>query len=171
MTSKPKVAPLVAPAATDAYTIVTVQEDRDNDKTEPLSLEEIDKHITRDFEPIIMFDNVLTMNDGFAVTQSDIDNSVFIPTPKTVRRADRFPIVLLVAKTINGVPLARPLVCLLDTGSTGCLMKRSALPHGSQAIETRTKTVHTTTQGNHTCNEIAYVNAATLPEFDAQRTI
>lgn len=75
-------------------------------------------------------DNIDEMIDVFAnqiqldpdkYTQKKNDHMFVIPTQKRTQRANLAPIVLLKARSINGQLCNRPFICLLDSGSTGCL--------------------------------------------------
>ena len=57
---------------------------------------------------------------------------VFIPTAKALwsKTNDVAPIVMVKVKTINSIQVARPLVCLLNTGNTGTTIQSRALPPG-----------------------------------------
>ena len=81
---------------------------------------------------IDMFANHIEMNDGYEVTQDDIDKQFVIPVPKQTARSKLIPIVMLSVKYVNGVPTSRPFTALVDSGSTGCLYNRRALPYGAQ---------------------------------------
>ena len=64
-----------------------------------------------------MKDAMLTEEDEQALHEA----FVFIPTVKTVRfkTSDVAPIAMVKVKTINKIQVAMPLVCLLDSSSTG----------------------------------------------------
>ena len=55
---------------------------------------------------------------------------VFIPTAKAVRSktSDIAPIAMVKVKTINKIQVDRPLVCLLNTGSTGTMIQVGHCP-------------------------------------------
>ena len=137
MTPNYPVAPDSAIDAMGAYTIkvktVNLDEATADKKQTKLNTKDFDSVIDEFTNAIEMFPNTVTMNDGYEITQEDIDNAFVIPTPKTqIKRADRFPILLLNCKTINGTPSTRPLLALLDTGSTGCLLNQRSLPFGAK---------------------------------------
>ena len=73
-------------------------------------------------------DDFLNKEDEQALQES----FVFIPTVKAVRSktSDVAPIAMVKVKTINTIQVDRPLVCLLDTGSTGTLIQARALLPG-----------------------------------------
>ena len=73
--------------------------------------------------------------------------------------------MLLKIKTINYVPVTRPLIALCDSGSTGTLIKDSSLPFGAKPIITDHVTVSTTTQGKHEWNGTTFMEHIQLPEF------
>ena len=60
------------------------------------------------------------------------ESFVFIPIAKAVwsKTSDVAPIAMVKVKTINKIRVDRPLVCLLDTGSTGTMIQARALPPG-----------------------------------------
>ena len=73
-----------------------------------------------------------TINDLFAnllhieerdeePTQKEIDKMFVIPTPHCNHCKGKAPIILMKARSINGQLCGRPLLCLFDSGSTGCL--------------------------------------------------
>ena len=109
--------------------------------------------------------------DSFVATREDLNNIFMIPTPKRTHRTRLTPVVLLKIKAINGVPVARPLIALCDSGSTGTLIKDTSLPFGAKPIITKHVTVSTTTQGKHECNETTFMEHIQLPEFVNGRSI
>ena len=86
-------------------------------------------------------------------TQTEIDKTFVIPTPNRNHRKDKAPIVLMKSRSVNGQLCGRPSLCLLDSGSTGCLFNKRSLPFGTKTNTTTNKILQTTTQGTHTCNE------------------
>ena len=57
---------------------------------------------------------------------------VFISTAKNIRfkTSDVAPMAMVKVKTINKIQADRPLVSLLDTGTTGTMIQSRTLPHG-----------------------------------------
>ena len=108
----------------------------------------------------------IELNNGNETTQENVDRQFIIPD-----RSKLIPIVMLSVKNVNGVPTSRPFISLVDSGSTGCLFNRRAIPFGTETLKTTQSTVHTTTQGQHTCNEVVYLDDAVLPEFVNNRHI
>ena len=53
------------------------------------------------------------------------------PTPKRVHNQDLAPITLLICDTIQNHEVGRPLVILLDGGSSGSLINKQAIPKGA----------------------------------------
>ena len=125
-----------------------------------------------DIDDVIdMFANNITINDGYEITQSDIDNQFVIPTPKA-KVEQKLPIVMLNVEYVNDIPTSRPFTCLLDSGSDGCLQNKRSLPFGAEVIVFNRATVHTSTQGTHTSREMSYLDdAAMLPKFAHGRHI
>lgn len=101
MTSPPQLATADALDAMDAYPVVVETVFNDNNKTKKLNTKDFDSVIDKFTETIEMFPNKMSVNDGFAITQHNIDQAFVIPTPKTIQKADRFPIVLMTVQTIN----------------------------------------------------------------------
>jgi len=68
-----------------------------------------------------MEDAIFTEEDKQALLEA----FVFIPTAKTVRFkiSDVAPITMVKVKTINKIQVDRPLLCLLDTVSTGTMIR------------------------------------------------
>ena len=60
---------------------------------------------------------------------------------------------------------------LLDSGSTGCLYNRRAIPYGSKTIKTKHSTVSTTTQGTYESNEIVMMEDVQMMEFTNSRHV
>ena len=88
----------------------------------------------------------------------EINCMFVIPTPKHNHRTDLALIVLLKAKAVNGKLCGRLFICVLNSGSTGCLFNKKSLLFGTQATTTPFNKVQTTTQGTHSSNEIDFVN-------------
>ena len=67
------------------------------------------------------------------------------PTPKKMyaHSPDLAPIILLVCDTMQNKPVERPLVILLDGGSSGSLINKRAVPQG--AVSSKSAKSHITT--------------------------
>ena len=74
---------------------------------------------------------------------TQFNGGLCIPTPGRVHNKDLAPITLLCCDTIQGRPVERPLVILLDGGSSGSLINKRSLPNG--AVPSRSEQTHTTT--------------------------
>ena len=123
-------------------------------------------------EMIDDYANLVSNDDEeFVPTRHDLDNTFVIPTPKRTHRNKLVPIIIIQTKVINGVKLPRPLLCLLDSGSTGCLMNRKSMPYGCKTIRTEHATVSTTTQGNYSSDEVVYLEDVQMMEFTNARHI
>ena len=75
------------------------------------------------------------------------------------------------SKSVNGQLCGRPLLCLLDSGSTGCLFNKRLMPFGTKTNTITNKILQTTTQGTHTCNEFVFIEDIQSPEFNNSRHI
>ena len=138
----------------------------DNVPTSTTTIEQID-NIIDNYANIVSDDE----DENFVATQKDIDHNFVFPTPKRNHRQTLIPIVVVAVKTVNGVKLPRPLLCLLDSGSTGCLYNRRAIPYGSKTIKTKHSTVSTTTQGTYESNEIVMMEDVQMMEFTNSRHV
>ena len=94
-----------------------------------------------------------------------------IPTPKRSHREKLIPIVILKINIINGVKLPRPFLCLLDSGSTGCLINRKSMPFVSKTIRTKHATVSTITQYTYSCDEVVFLEDIQMMKFTNSRHI
>ena len=77
----------------------------------------------------------LSMEDEFLTEEDEQmlqEAFVFIPIAKAVssKTSDMAPIAMVKVKTINKIQVTSPLICLLDTGSTGTMIQSRALPPG-----------------------------------------
>jgi len=109
-------------------------------------------------------------DDGFVVTQDEIDAMVSnIPTPKS-KQSNLIPMVLLLMQSINGTTTNRPLVALCDSGSSHCMFNKKALPFGATTFKTQAIRT-TTTQGTYDCDEAVVLSNLSLPEFVNGRKI
>ena len=72
------------------------------------------------------------------------------PTPKKVyvHNLDLAPITLLVCGTIQNKPVERPLVILLDGGSSGSLINKRAIPRGAVPSKSTKSHITTTASGS-----------------------
>ena len=68
-------------------------------------------------------------------------------------------------KSIGNTRLNRPLLCLLDTGSTGTLIQRRALPFGCTTRFLAVEQIMTTANGSFETLESVSLNLIKLPEF------
>ena len=68
-------------------------------------------------------------------------------------------------KKIGGITLDRPLLCLLDTGSTSTLIQRQALSFGCTPRLSVVKQVMTTANGSFNTLESVSLNSIKLPKF------
>ena len=96
---------------------------------------DVSEHYSNNNEYIYGDPSHLSVNNEFINEEDEQalrESFVFIPTVKTVRSKtnDVAPIAMVKVKTINKIQVDRPLVCLLDTGSTGTMIQSRALPPG-----------------------------------------
>ena len=91
----------------------------------PMPVEYIDPKDNMQFvdEIIDSFASKIQMEET-EPSQEEINRMFVIPTPKRTHQTDLAPIVLLKAKAVNGQLCSRPFICLLDSGSTGCLINK-----------------------------------------------
>ena len=93
-------------------------------------------------------------------TMSDNTNHTNNKRPRT----DLSPIIYTTANQIGGKLPTRPMVVLLDSGSSHTMMKQTSLPHG--AIPTRGKPKRTTTtNGVFTTKTSVIIEQLKFPEF------
>ena len=61
---------------------------------------------------------------------NEMHEMMFIPTPKQQNKMNKdvAPVCIVKIQYIGGVRLDRPLICLLDTGSTGTMVQQRCLP-------------------------------------------
>lgn len=70
------------------------------------------------------------------------------PTPKQVHNPDLAPITLLLSITIQGQAVERPLVILLNCGSSGSLMNKRAILKGVIPTKSNKSYITTTALGS-----------------------
>lgn len=114
------------------------------------------------------------------MTEEDDDDSwcdeqyeLSIPVPKAQYdfRHDRFPCTMLVAGSINKQPATRVLQVLFDSGGTGCMIHRSALPRGCTPTRLQQPIKTKTLKGEFTSHTYVMLRDMVLPEFDRNRRI
>ena len=89
------------------------------------------------------------------------------PTPKKVyvHNPDLAPITLLVCGTIQNKPVERPLVILLDGGSSGSLINKRAIPRGAVPSKSTKSHITTTASGSFNTSLTVGLKNIRLPEF------
>ena len=119
----------------------------------------------------------LSMEDAMFIDEEDEqalhEAFVFIPTAKTVRfkNSDVAPIAMVRIKTINQIKVARPLVCLLDSGSTGTMIQTRALPPGVVPNISKQNRITTTANGSFDTSKSIALEHIQLPEFVNGRVV
>ena len=91
---------------------------------------------------------------------SNDDNNTWLSGP-----GDLTPIIILKAKSIQNTLMHRDLTALIDSGSTGTMIKRSALPYGTRTSRGQTKQT-TTTNGILESSDAATIQSIKCPEFN-----
>ena len=89
------------------------------------------------------------------------------PTPKKVyvHNPDLAPITLLVCDTIQNRAVERPLVILLDGGSSGTLINKRAIPRGAAPSKSPRSHITTTASGSFDTSLTVGLKNIRLPEF------
>ena len=92
---------------------------------------------------------------------------VFIPIAKTLwyKTNDVAPIAMVKVKTINRIQVDRPLVCLLDTGSTERMIQIRALSPSAVPNISLEKRITTTSNGSFDTSRSVELRKIQLPEF------
>ena len=81
------------------------------------------------------------------------------------------PLTILVPPQIQNAPIHKPpMLCLLDSGATGCWISCTALPPDIQTNQVPTVT-NQTLGGSFTSNELVNIHNLLLPEFHRTRRI
>ena len=95
------------------------------------------------------------------------------PTPKKVyvHNPDLAPITLLVYETILNKPVERPLVILLDGGSSGSLINKRAIPQGAVPSKSNKSHITTTASGSFNTSLTVGLKNIRLHEFSNGRRI
>ena len=93
------------------------------------------------------------------------------PTPKRVHNQDLAPITLLICDTIQNHEVGRPLVILLDGGSSGSLINKRAIPRGAVPSKSVRSHITTTASGSFDTSLTVGLKNIRLPEFSNSRRI
>ena len=108
----------------------------------------------------------------------EFNELMFIPTAKQVGGSmaecmmnDIAPVCIVKINYIGGIRLDRPLVCLLDTGSTGTMIQNWCLPPGSRPMISKEKKITTTINGTFDTSLSVNLSDISLPEFVNGRTV
>jgi len=89
-----------------------------------------------------------------------------IQNQPTSNKSNMAPILLTNIQFIQGIPLkARPLLTLLDSGSTTTLINKRALPFGTIPIRSKHKVITTTASGSFNTTEYVIMKNIKLQEF------
>ena len=90
---------------------------------------------------------------------------------KEVMQQDIVPVCIVKINYIKGIRLDRPLVCLLDTGSTGTMVQYQCLPPGATPRTSNEKRITTTINGSFDMSHSINLTDISLSEFVNGRTI
>ena len=102
---------------------------------------------------------------------------MFIPMPKSNRsmkqtlQQDIAPDCIVRIKYIGGIRLERPLICLLNTGSTRTMVQEKCLPPGEKPNISKTKRITTTTNGSFDTSLSVNLSDISFLEFVNGRTV
>ena len=101
------------------------------------------------------------------------ESFVFVPTAKAVRSktSDVAPIAIVKVKTINKIQVDRPIVCLLDTCSTGTMLQARTLPPGVVLNISPEKRITTTANGSFNTSKSVELRNIQLLEFVNGRVV
>ena len=80
------------------------------------------------------------------------------------QRHDLTPIIYLYAKSIQGIPLEKPLVALCDSGATTTMINKESFPFGVQPMKGPPKRAMTT-NGTFNTSEMVIIHSIKFPEF------
>ena len=114
--------------------------------------------------------NLYTPNEDNEIMR-EFNETMWIPTPKQggskteCLQKDIAPVCIVKVKYIGGVRLDRPLVCLLDTGSTGTMIQNRCLPPGLKPMISKEKKITTTINGTFNTSLSANLSNISLPGF------
>ena len=120
--------------------------------------------------------NIFTQEEDDEIMK-EFNESMWIPTPKQggsrteCLMSDIAPVCIVKINYIGGIRLDRPLVCLLDTGSTGTMIQNRCLPPGSQPMISKEKKITTTINGTFDTSLSVNLSDISLPEFVNGRTV
>ena len=112
-------------------------------------------------------------DEGYALTDDDhydieeLNESFYFPAPKTVckKSNDVAPICIVKVRTIGGVLMDKPLLCLLDTGSTTTMIQRRALPKGCNPMQYKRAVITMTANGRFDTSHSVCLKSIILLEF------
>ena len=93
------------------------------------------------------------------------------PTPKQVHNLELAPITLLVRDTIQNKPVERPLVILLDGGSSGSLINKRVISKEAVATKSNRSHITTTALGSFGISLTVGLKNIRLPEFSNGREV
>ena len=122
----------------------------------------------------VVFDETYNLSQRDEDDIKELNRSFFFPTPKTKRQVrfdDRTPMCIVKIKYIGRVRLARPLLCLLDTGASCTMIQRRSLPYGSVPRRSLKKQMTTTANGMFDSSESISLEHITLPKFVNGRVV
>ena len=88
---------------------------------------------------------------------------------QTKTNKDLIPYATVIARNIHDTPFQKPLLCLLDSGSTGSWVTKKSLPKGINGKTVPPITTQTA-MGEFTSNQTITLENLTLPEFLSNRT-
>ena len=110
-------------------------------------------------------------DDEAAIQQ--LNEAFFIPTPRaTQRKTDKAPVCIAKVHSIGGIRTDRPLIALLDLGSTSTtLIQYRSLPPGCKPRVSECKTITTTANGDFDTSMVTSLQQIQLPEFINGRAV
>ena len=120
---------------------------------------------------------IYTQEEDDAIMK-EFNETMYIPTPKAnygsmkqATQQDIAPVCIVKINYIGRIRLDRPLVCLLDTGSTGTMVQYRCLPPGATPRTSNEKRITTTINGSFDTSQSIDLTDISLPEFVNGRTI
>ena len=120
-----------------------------------------------------VFDETYVLTDVDKYNVNELNKLFYFSTPKTVRKKDIdvAPICSVKIQMIGGMLLDKPLLCLLDTGSTNTVIQQRALPKGCSPIQSNWAVVTTMANGRFDTSLSVCLKSIVLPEFVNDRVV
>ena len=124
-------------------------------------------YIYNDDDPDSVFDESYRLSPEDEKDMDELNEHFFFLTAKTMRQSNKdvAPVCIVKLGSIGGVPLDKPLLCLLDTSSMTTMIQWKALPAGCVPMKSNVKSIMAAANGTFDTSMSVSLRDIAIPEF------